>query len=319
MKLSIYTKQNEFKSINITNDFSLNKIIETINNIIFDNKLLLDNNNYNNNYNNYNNDKENKSNYSKTIIEIKSFKLFGSDNISSKVKKQIIKYLDKIFCKANNLSVLKNNIEDIAIINFELENIPKFITYLPKLITLNLKNNNITNIPSNIKKQSIINLNLSNNNIKEVKYLPNNILTLSLNSNKIEHFYDLNNYGNTKHKYKLKFISLMNNNLKSYKFYVLDNSLESLSLSFNPNLSSNLFYLGKNIRFIDIDYTNIKYINNRSKKLKIIDNINYLNNKKKYRNPNIYDYKLIRCIDKSKLYLEYKNIHTPLYIENTFY
>lgn len=301
MELQIYTRDNNFKNIKINNGFSFNNMIEVINNIIYKND----------DYNNLNNKVQ--------IVEIKSFKLFGSDNISSKVKKQIISYIDKIFCKSSNLFILKNNIHNISIHNFELETIPKFISYLPKIINLNLKNNNIKSIPSNIKKQSIINLNLSNNNIKEVKYLPNNILILNLNSNKIEHFTDLNNYGNTQRKYKLKFISLMNNNLKSYKFYVLDNSLESLLLSFNPNLTSNLFYLGKNIRFIDIDYTNIKHINNRSKKLKIIDNIDYLNNKKQYRNPTIEDYKLIRCIHESKSYIEYKNIHIPLYIENNFH
>lgn len=301
IELSITSSDNKFQKIKLLDVLDDIKIKKIKNNIqeIFSNYF---NTNYSNNTNN---------NFISSLI-------LTSSNIKEfpKVKKVIINELNKILSKYD-LKSLKT----VNITKFNLDKIPSFISKCINLENLNLSKNKIPKITEINQAiclpNSILNLNLSNNYISEVKVLPNNILTLSLDNNKIKNF-DLN-FHSGKNKYKIIYLSLMNNNLHNFRFLVSDNSLKTLNLSFNKNLSSNLFYLGKNIRNLDIDYTNIRYISNRSSHLHLIDNINYLLGKKKYRAPTEDDFKLIRYSDKIN-YKEYKyDYNIPLYIESNIY
>jgi hypothetical protein len=322
IELSITSSDDKFQKIKLLYVLDYNKIKEIKINIeeIFSNySNHLNTNNTNdlndtntNNTNDLNDTNTNNTNNLNDNNFISSLILTSSNTKEfQKVKKVIINELNKILLKCDLKSL-----ETVNITRFNLDKIPSFINKCINLKNLNLSKNKINQIPCSLPN-SILNLNLSDNYISEVKILPNNILTLSLDNNRIKYF-DLN-FNNRKNKYKLIYLSLMNNNLYSYRFLVIDNSLKTLNLSFNKNLSSNIFYLGRNISNLDIDYTNIKYISNRSPNLHLIDNIDYLLGKKNYRAPTDEDFKLIRYCDKIN-YREYKyDSNIPLYIENHIY
>lgn len=126
--------------------------------------------------------------------------------------------------------------------------------YKKDIITLNLENNNLKEIPTNIHC-SVKNLFLDNNNIKEIKNINKNIRVLSLCKNKLEKI-------DRKDILNIKELNVKYNIIKELKFDVFSNldriDISNNELTYLPSMNvSTLICSNNKIKKLGKNYPNL--------------------------------------------------------------